>query len=187
MNRILLRQLLSVAISGVIVMSFGWALAPAAYASKCFGTDVGGKTIGWIEFDNLRVPLKQFSYPAGGKLDPPASAAVVGVSSRHQPLLAQTGTTVLAWHVRYGQGCSGALNPLLKKSIGSKFEIVAADGTRQAYELVERKSVTRGKYQPEWFRTNGPAQVSLFTCSNLRNGEFENTSVFLAEPVQQDT
>jgi hypothetical protein len=169
----------AVAMTGVVV--------PKAQASKCPGTHIGGKTIGWIEFDDVRVPLKRFSYPAGGDLDPPPTAAVTGVSSLHRPLLSETGTTVLAWHVRYGKGCNGALNPILKRPVSSTFDIVTAQGERQRYVLVERTNVKRGKYKPEWFRTNGPAQIALFTCSDPRNGRFERTTALFAEPVPSDS
>jgi hypothetical protein len=157
--------------------------ASTASATRCPGPNVGGTTIGWIEVDEKRVPLKAVKYAAGGELDPPASAAVAGVSSRHRPLLAKQGSTVIAWHVRFGPGCQGALNPLLNKKVGDTFDIVTIDGERQTYALVERRSIKRGAYQPEWFRTNGSPQVSLFTCSDLRNGRFQKTTALFAEPV----
>ena len=166
-----------------VMLAAGWLTVPVAQASECPSTNVGGKAIGWIEFANSRVPIKQFDYPAGGELDPPASAAVVGASSLHRPLLSKKGTTVLAWHVRYGAGCKGALNPLLKRPIGATFDIVTASGSRQTFKLVDKTTVKRGNYKPEWFRVNGPAQVAMFTCSDLRNGKFNKTSALFAEPV----
>jgi hypothetical protein len=166
-----------------VLLAIGMPFASPAIAENCPGPSVGGKTIGWVEFDDIQVPLKRFTYPAGGVLDPPGSAAVAGVSARHRPLLSDTGTTVLAWHLRYGQGCNGALNPILKKRVGEKFDIVTLNGNRQTFSIVERADVARGQYLPEWFRTNGPRQVSLFTCSKLRNGRFVNTQALFAVPV----
>lgn len=166
-----------------VAASLGGVVPSAQAADACPPASVGGKPVGWIEFDGIKVPLKSISYPAGGELDPPASAKVAGVSSRHKALLSDQGSTVIAWHVRYGQGCNGALNPLLKKKLGANFDIVTPSGSRQTYELVERSTVKRGQYQPEWFRTNGSPQVSLFTCSDLRNGKFEKTTALIAVPV----
>lgn len=157
--------------------------APPASAASCPPASVGGPAVGWLEVDGARVPLKNVTYPAGGVLNPPATALAAGVSTRHRPLLAESGSTVIAWHVRYGRGCFGALNPLLDATMGSTFDIVTASGGRQTYRLVERTAVKRGQYEPQWFRTNGPAQVSLFTCTDLRNGRFAKTMALIAEPV----
>ena len=170
-------------VGALVVVAFALVASPAQ-ASRCPSETVGGKTIGWIEFDNVKVPLKSVTYPAGGALDPPASAEVAGVSARHQPLLARQGSTVIAWHVRYGKGCEGALNPLLKKKMGSTFAIVSNEGERQEYRLVDRAKVKRGRYKPEWFRTNGAPQVSLFTCSDLTNGKYRTTTALFAEPIR---
>lgn len=168
-------------IAALLLGSLG--LAPSVQAQKCPPATVGGKTIGWIEFDDVRVPIKKTDYPAGGELDPPASSKVAGMSTRHQGLLSNVGSTVIAWHVRYGKGCNGTLNPILKKSVGDTFDIVTAAGDRRTYELVDRESVERGDYEQEWFRLHGDPQVTLFTCSDLRNGKYERTRVLVGVPV----
>lgn len=160
-------------------------VAPTAQAAKCPPATVGGKTIGWVEFDDVRVPIKKTDYPAGGELDPPASNKVAGMSTRHQGLLSDIGSTVIAWHVRYGKGCNGALNPILKKSEGDTFDIVTSSGERRTYELVDRETVKRGDYRNNWFRLHGDPQVTLFTCSDLRNGKYERTRVLVGVPVDQ--
>jgi len=165
---------------GLLVGSLG--LAPSAAAAKCPPDSVGGKAVGWIEFDDVRVPLKDTDYPPGGELDPPASNKVAGVSERHQELLSTTGSTVIAWHVRYGQGCMGTLNPILKKTEGDTFDIVTRSGERQTYRLTDKTKVKRGKYEPEWFRLHGAPQVTLFTCSDLKKGKYRNTQVLVAVP-----
>jgi len=159
--------------------------APVAEAAKCPPASVGGKTIGWVEFDDVRVPIKKTDYPAGGELDPPASNKVAGMSTRHQDLLSEVGSTVIAWHVRYGKGCKGTLNPILKKSAGDTFDIVTRSGERRTYELVDRANVKRGNYQQEWFRLNGDPQVTLFTCSDLREGTYQRTRVLVGTPVDR--
>jgi len=170
---------------GVIILALSaFSIAPAANAAKCPPESVGGKTIGWVEFDDVRVPIKETDYPAGGKLDPPASNKVAGMSTRHQNLRADQGTTVLAWHVRYGKKCKGTLNPLLQKKIGETFDIVTKSGQRATYQLEERTKVKRGKYKRDWFRLHGDRQIALFTCSDLRKGKFERTRVLIASPVE---
>jgi hypothetical protein len=167
----------------VAVAGSGLAWAPAAQAAPCPSEKVGGAPVGWIEFDGKRVPLKNLNYPAGGALDPPPSAQIGGVSTRHQPLLSSGGTTVIAWHYRFGPGCFGSMNPLVTKRVGSTFDIVSATGKKQTYKIVDRTTVPRGQYQPQWFSTSGAPRLSMFTCSDLRNGEFRKTSAIFAEPV----
>lgn len=160
-----------------------WA-GPPAQARECPPASAGGgRTIGWIKFDDVRVPLKEVSYPAGGVLDPPPTNRAAGLSARHRGLLATQGTSVITWHVRFGPGCKGTLNPILRRPVGSRFDIVTAGGVRRTYQLVDRKVVRRGRYQPAWFRTLGPRQVALFTCSDLRNGVYRRTTALFAEPV----
>lgn len=90
---------------------------------------------------------------------------------------------MITWHVRFGPGCKGTLNPILRRPVGSRFDIVTAGGVRRTYQLVDRQVVRRGRYQPAWFRTLGPRQVALFTCSDLRNGVYRRTTALFAEPV----
>ena len=167
----------SIALAGVT------AGATASQAASCPSAEVGGRAVGWIDVGEGRVPIKRTTYPVGGQFDPPPSHEVVGLSARHQPLLADHGSTVLAWHVRYGKGCNGALNSILGKPVGSTFSLTSTDGARRTFRITERQSVKRGNYRPEWFRTNGTPQMTLFTCSDLRNGSFQRTRVIVAEPV----
>jgi hypothetical protein len=180
-----MRRLASVGLGVTALLLGSLGLGPAAQAAECPPASVGGKTIGWVEFDDVRVPIKKTDYPAGGELDPPASNQVAGMSTRHQGLLSDVGSTVIAWHVRYGKGCNGTLNPILKKNEGDTFDIVTTSGDRRTYELVDRANVKRGKYEPEWFRLHGTPQVTLFTCSDLRNGKYERTRVLVGVPVEQ--
>lgn len=82
-----------------------------------------------------------------------------------------------------GSACNGTLNPILKKKVGSTFDVVTSEGERQTYRIAERDKVDRGDLQPEWFRTNGSPQLTLFTCSDLDRGKFRKTSVIVAEPA----
>lgn len=178
-----MRKLVSGLFGVALLSSVSTGLATPSHADKCPPASVGGKPAGWIEFDNVRVPLKDTDYPPGGELDPPPSNKVAGLSERHQGLLSNQGTTVIAWHVRYGKGCNGTLNPILDKKAGDTFEIVTRSGERQTYELTERTKVKRGRYAPEWFRLHGSPQVTLFTCSDLRKGKYRNTQVLVAVPA----
>lgn len=158
--------------------------APAAVAAGCPSASVGGQAVGWITVGNARVPIKPVTYPAGGELDPPASALVAGVSKRHRPLLASQGTTVLTWHVRYGKGCEGALNGLMTVPVGTTFTVEKADGRKQEFAVTDRVTVPKGAYQPEWFTLEGDPRLALFTCTGLKNGKYTKTMAIFAEPVQ---
>lgn len=177
-----LHRFAPVVLSGMVVSLLITGASPVL-ASPCPPSAIGGKPIGWIEFDGIKVPLKPVNAPAGGELDPPATAKAAGVTRQHQPLLATEGTTVIAWHVRFGSGCTGSLNPLLAKSKGSTFDIVTARGERQTYTLTDKVTVPRSKYRPEWFRSNGSPQVALFTCADPQGGKYQKTTALFAEPI----
>ena len=173
------------ALAALALLAASLVYAPVAEAGRCPSEAVGGSPVGWVEFDGKKVPIKPVTYPAGGTLAPPKSAKVAGVSRRHRPLLSKQGTTVLTWHVRYGQGCFGSLNALLNKPVGSTFTVTKRGGGSQVYEITDQTTVVKGRYQPEWFRTQGSPQLSMFTCSDLRNGKFRKTTALFAVPISQ--
>lgn len=174
------------AVAGVMLVTGALALAtstPAA-ADSCPSASAGGQAIATIRLDDgAAVPIKSVSYPRGGVLTPPPSNKVAGLSTRHRPLDAAEGTSVIAWHVRYGPGCDGSLNPLLTRSVGQRFSVVMEDGASVDYEVVSRHVVRKGKYRPSWFRQDGPHRLLLATCSDLSGGVFQRTTVLFAEPV----
>lgn len=175
-----LRRLLAVSL---VLCAVPLALPAQAQAARCPSANVGGRTIGWVELDGDRTPIKSVSYPAGGVLDPPASNQVAGLSARHRSLLATAGTSVLTWHVRYGEGCPGSLNPIMAKPVGSDFSLVDASGRSIRYVISEKVTVPKGDYDPSWFRTNGPRQVTLFTCTDFKRGEYRKTMAIIATPA----
>ena len=118
----------------------------------------------------------------GGVLEPPASNKVAAVSARHAALDAQSGTSVLTWHVRYGLGCDGDLNALLAKATGDTFTIRTEKGTT-TYRITGRDSFPQGQLKASWFDQSGPHRLSLFTCGGLRNGHFTTTTLIQARPV----
>jgi hypothetical protein len=157
--------------------------AADAIAAKCPPASVGGRAIGNITADGVTVPIKPVTYVPGGTLRPPDTAQAVGVSTLNAPLDAQEGTTVLAWHVRYGKGCFGTLNTLLKMPIGSTFTVQAKDSVAREYRITRRIEVPKGRYKQEWFSPVGPHRLALFTCGDLRYEKFHSTIGVFAEPV----
>lgn len=156
------------------------AVSPIAF---CPNSAVGGPAIGTVRVNGVSVPIKPMSYPAGGTLEPPASNRVVGLSTRHAPLNARSGTSVLAWHVRYGPGCDGDLNTLLDEPIGSTFTVAAHGAVPVTYRITDRVTVPKGHYPASWFYQSGPHRLALFTCGGLVNGVFTTTVATFAEPV----
>lgn len=156
---------------------------PAASASPCPPASAGGEPIGWITVGDERVPIKPVDFTRSGALDPPPSNRVAGASVRHAPLASSTGTSVLTWHVRYGQGCPGRLNEILDLPIGSTFDVETKDGRTTSYAITGRDVVRRGAHRAEWFDQEGPRRLSLFTCAGLVNGRYTKTLVVFAEPV----
>lgn len=177
------QSMTAAAVSAAVIAAFAVVVPSAAAVAACPPASVAGKPIGWIEFAKGRVPITPVHYPAGGVLNPPPTNLAAGVSTRHQPLLAQQGSTVIAWHVRYGVGCDGALNPIVAAGRGGRFTVVLPNGPRQTYVVTEAHTVSRGKYRPEWFRLNGDPQITMLTCSDLRNGTFTKTSALIAVPI----
>lgn len=160
---------------------------PAASASPCPPATAGGQPIGWITVGDERVPIKPVDLSRGGALDPPPSNRVAGASVRHAPLASSTGTSVITWHVRYGQGCPGRLNELIDLPIGSNFDVETKDGQTTRYAITGRDVVRRGAHRAEWFDQEGPRRLSLFTCAGLVNGRYTKTMVVFAEPVLSET
>ncbi len=150
---------------------------------RCPGPEVGGPAIGSIRVAGTRVPITAFTYDRGGVMKPPGSNQVAGVSERHRSLDARFGTTVIAWHVRYGEGCDGTLNVLLDLPVGGTFTVRSDTGTAVTYEVTDRVTVDKGDYPRDWFRLDGPRRLALFTCAGLVDGQFTQTTATFARPV----
>ena len=117
------------------------------------------------------------------KTDPP-SAAIASFSLAHQPLTAKQGSTVIAWHSTYGRNCTGTLNVLLSKRVGSTFVLRTASGSATTYRIKSINEVAKGAYPDSWFRLSGPRQLVLMTCSNLVRGQYRSNTVVVAVPVK---
>jgi hypothetical protein len=156
-----------------------------AQAAKCPPASVGGPSIGKVTVGGASVPIKPVQYPRGGTLRPPETNQAAGLSVRHAPLTANEGTTVIVWHVRYEPGCRGTLNPLLDLPVGATFTVTPRGTQRIVYRITDRVEVRKGRYQAEWFSLSGPRRLSLFTCGDLRGGEFRSTIATFAEPVTE--
>lgn len=177
------RTVVSICAFGMVAAVIG--LAPAAQAKRdCPSAGVGGRTVAWITVGSTKVPIKRVPFRRGQPLNPPATNQAAGLSLGHAPLGAREGTTVLTWHVRFGSGCYGTLNPLLKEPIGSTFTVQPVGKEPKQYRIVSREEVRKGRYRAAWFRQTGPHQLALFTCADLRGGTYRNTAVILATPVE---
>lgn len=179
------RSLGPILVIGVLATVF--VQAPAAQANQnCPSPRVGGRTVAWIEVDGTKVPIKRVPFRRGQPLHPPDTNQAAGLSLGHAPLSARDGTTVITWHVRFGPGCNGTLNPILKKPIGTTFTVRAVGKEPKTYQIAARHEVRKGRYRGAWFRQTGPHQLALFTCAELKGGEFRNTAVIIANPVTQE-
>lgn len=132
------------------------------------------------------MPVKRVPFKRGQALHPPDTNQAAGLSNGHAPLSARMGTTVITWHVRFGPGCDGTLNPLLKAPIESTFSVRPVGKPAKEYRIAARREVRKGKYQAAWFRQTGPHQLALFTCAGLKGGQFRNTAVIIATPVSAE-
>lgn len=179
---------------GIVLTAFLVALAPwvvatpasAAHAAdrdSCPPVSIGGKPIGAISIDGRRVPLKSILRTPSGALNPPATNSAAGLDEGGVPLDASQGTSVIAWHVRYGKGCPGALNRIATAPVGTRFTISTPQGGTREYEISGRDSAHSGRLPARWFRLDGPFRVGLFTCGDLRQGVFHSTVATFATPV----
>ncbi len=169
------------------VLAGALAVAPWAQAREnCPPSSVGGRTVAVISVGDTKVPLKAVAFKRGQALNPPDTNQAAGLSRGHAPLYARIGTTVITWHVRYGVGCDGTLNPILDEPVGGTFTVHPVGKPAYLYRITSRHTVTKGGYRSAWFRQQGPHQLALFTCADLRGGEYRRTTVILAERVTQD-
>lgn len=156
-----------------------------ATAVNCPPASIGGAPIGTITVGDVSVPIKPVRFISGGTLQPPATNQAVGLSTVNAPLDATEGTTVMAWHVRYGRGCPGTLNSLLDLPIGGTFTVQEHGSPPVEYRITRRLEVPKGKYRTAWFTQVGPRRLALFTCGDLRDERFHSTIATFAEPTSQ--
>jgi hypothetical protein len=142
-----------------------------------------GKTVGRIEVGKVNMPIKAFTYPAGGIMEPQATTLSAGVSLRHMPLSSQLGTSVVTWHRDYN-GCVNELNIFFERKVGSRFEISDENGVSQSYRVIKKLEVKKGDYKKSWFTLVGPRQLTLVTCTGkFKNGHYEDNLVVIAVRV----
>jgi sortase (surface protein transpeptidase) len=158
--------------------------ATQAEARSCPPASVGGRTVGEVKLPSRTVPLKSVTFANGGTLNPPATNLAAGVSKRNAPLGAKKGTTIITWHVRYGSGCNGALNPLLRMPMGSTFTVSEVGKPPRTYKITKRFVVPKTGLKSSWFRKNGPHRLVLLTCADLVGGVFRKTEAVIAAPVR---
>lgn len=159
------------------------AIAAPADARTCPPATVGGKTVATITVKGKTVPIKSVTFRNGQPLNPPATALAAGISARNMPLRAKKGTTIITWHVRYGTGCPGALNPVLTLPIGSTFTTREANGAERTFQITKKLVVPQTGLKNSWFRRSGPHRLVLLTCADLVNGVFRKTEAVIAKPV----
>jgi hypothetical protein len=160
------------------------AIAAPADARTCPPASTGGPTVATITVKGKTVPIKSVTFRNGQALNPPATNLAAGISARNAPLRAKKGTTIITWHVRYGVGCNGALNPVLKMPIGSTFTTREANGAERTFKITKKFVVPKTGLKNSWFRKNGPHRLVLLTCADLVDGQFRKTEAVIAAPVR---
>ena len=155
---------------------------PAADAA-CKPVKPKGKTVGRIEVGNVDMPIKAFTYPAGGVMEPQPTTLSAGLSMRHMPLSSQLGTSVITWHKDYN-GCENKLNTFFNRKVGDRFSITDENGETQNFKITRKLTVKKGDYRKSWFTLVGPRQLTLVTCTGkFRNGHYEDNLVLLATKI----
>ena len=163
----------------LVAQPVGQEVADAA----CKPVKATGKTIGRIKVGKVDMPIKSFTYPAGGVMEPQKSTLMAGLSDRHMPLSSDLGTSVITWHKDFN-GCVNELNIMFDRKVGSTFEITDENGEVQRYKVTKKLEVKKGDYKKSWFTLVGPRQLSMFTCTGrFSKGHYENNLVVIATKV----
>jgi hypothetical protein len=154
-----------------------------ANAASCRPISTNTKTMGSMIADGISTVVKSASYPAGGVFDPPESPLAIGLSTRHQPLSASEGSSLLVWHVNYN-GCQGKINFITKKKVGYKFTMIDELANLREYQISSIQTVPVKKYKAEWFRLSGQRQLVFVTCAGkVVKGHHTQNLVIIATPV----
>lgn len=162
----------------------GLVAAAPAEARTCPSASIGGPAVAHIKVRGRTVPVKSVTFRNGGTLLPPATNKAAGISKRNQPLRAKKGTTIITWHVRYGQGCNGTLNRVLKMPIGATFTVAEVGKPAKTFRITQNVTVPKSGLKTRWFRRSGPHRLVLLTCADLTGGVFRKTQVVIAAPVK---
>lgn len=175
-----------VTLLSVVGLIFSLTSAPISNAAiNCPPPKADGRTVGKIKVGKVTVNVKNVDYPIGKDLNPPKSPLNAGVSIRHQPLNAETGASVIVWHINYN-GCQGKLNVINNKKPGFKFDVIDEAGNEVTYEVSKRYQVKKGKYDPNWFLLSGPRQLVLVTCTGkVINRSYTDNLVIIATPATE--
>lgn len=172
-------------IAAVVALALlgGLVTVTPAEARTCPPPSVGGPTVAEVKVGTRTVPVKRVTFRNGGVLNPPATNLAAGLSARNQPLHAKKGASVITWHVRYGQGCDGALNALITLPIGSTFTVNSVGKTPRWYKIEKRETVPKGKLKRSWFSHGGRKRLVLITCADYAGGVFRRTMGITAVPI----
>ncbi|MGI9198146.1 MAG: class F sortase [Candidatus Nanopelagicaceae bacterium] len=154
----------------------------SANAAPCVPVKPAGKTVGQIQAGSVAMPIKSFTYPAGGIMEPQKSTLMAAVSQRHMPLSSTMGTSVIVWHVNYA-GCNNALNVMTAQKAGFTFKVTDEKGKTTLYEIEKKIRVKKGNYQQSWFDLIGPRKLLLATCTGaFKDGHYTDNMVIIATP-----
>lgn len=176
-----MKRFILIAITAIVASLVGWA--PPAEAANCPPSSIGGPAVAQMNVRGKNVLVKRVTFRNGGVLLPPATNLAAGISARNAPLSAKKGSTIITWHVRYGVGCDGILNPLITMPIGTTFTINAVGKPAKTYQIAYRESVLKGHLKRSWFRTTGRHRLVLITCDDLNGGVFRRTMAIVAIPA----
>jgi hypothetical protein len=179
-----MKRIIAATISTTAVLLSAGVLAAPADARTCPPASVGGPTVATITVKGKTVPIKSVTFRNGQSLNPPATNRAAGISARNAPLRAKKGTTIITWHVRYGVGCNGTLNTVLRMPIGSTFTTQEVGGPVRTFKITKKFVVPKTGLKNSWFRKNGPHRLVLLTCADLVGGVFRKTEAVIAAPVR---
>jgi hypothetical protein len=115
------------------------------------------------------VPVDAVATDAGGSLVVPHSPRRLGWWALGAAVGARRGTLLLAGHLDTVDQGVGVFEILHEVPLGTRAEILAADGTRHGYVIVGRRTHPQSSLPKDLFSNDGTHRLALVTCG----GDFD--------------
>ncbi|GAA4696299.1 Sortase family protein [Promicromonospora umidemergens] len=113
---------------------------------------------------------------ATGVLEVPEDPSVLGWWSSGAVPGSLRGTTVVAAHMDATGRGTGAMARLIDAPIGTRIDVVTADGAHVSYQITERRSYAKDEGLPrDLFRSDGAPRLVLITCGERSTGPRSTT------------
>ncbi|WP_073751032.1 class F sortase [Streptomyces sp. CB03234] len=122
-------------------------------------------------------PVDPVTADATGVMAVPPSPRRLGWWALGAPPGAAHGTVLLAGHLDSAEEGAGPFEALHDVPMGTRAQVMTADGTRHTYRIVARRTHPKKALPQDLFTTAGTARLALVTCA----GDFDPDAHAYAE------